>query len=474
MFRLLLLSSICLVLIIAQEQPNLKLRISRSGLDYANEVASKLLNDQIRTLRIPDIDEGDIKAWDIKILNFVPPAYKYSLTPPSTFTWGLSGAGIEMSGKVRACKRIITKFCITVDMKINANEVNIQMAPKLGHLVEGNPTILDADVQTTIGKLDFRMSGGVLQWIVDLFHKQLAGLVRKLAQNTISDMAKKFLMKDANEKLATFPVHVKVDKFDLDYGLVADPAITNDYIEVALRGKVTQPGVTDVSPYPSTPLASNITENKMVFFWISDKIVNDIGYLAHVSNLTRSKIIDKDTPTIGEYLKLHCKVGEMCLGQIIPSLATMYPDVDAAEMHLSTVTPPLGRIDSNGTVSLAVNATLELRVKLPNQTEETVIFTDIFIEPNLSVKIENMSLVGHAEIGAFQIKVLESRLGPEYKEMLEETLPTIAKPVLENLINKKLATGLQIPLTKGVEFMNPQIRLLERTVQVETDVHYTG
>jgi len=459
-----------------QEQPGLKLRVTRLGLDYANQVGAGILNQEIRNLHIPDIDEGDIKARQIRITSFGPPAYTYGLSPSSGLSWGFNGASINMEAKVQGTKRIVFKITKTFDVKLSASGVNIQLSAKFGRQPTGQPNIASAGCQVSIAKLDLHISGGILGWIVNLFRQKIANKLKSEAESKLCEVARNFLLNSANAKLATFPVRVELGKyFDLDYGLTADPTTTAEYLEIAVKGRISLRGSTAVSPYSPTPLASSTPENKMMFLWFSDKIVNDLGYFAKISNLT-TMTLTKTDEEVGSYLKLHCASGTICVGSVIPDLIKIFPpNTDAADLYLTTTTPPFLRFGADGSATLSVNGTMELYAIAPDTKQKvSAVVAEISIVTSVAITVQNMKLVGQAKIPQLKVRVLSSKLGPASTQMLEKVLPSLGTPVLEKVINKRLATGIPIPVTKGVELIGPQIRILDHTVQVETDVKYSG
>lgn len=46
----------------------------------------------------------------------------------------------------------------------------------------------------------------------------------------------------------------------------------------------------------------------------------------------------------------------------------------------------------------------------------------------------------------------------------------ISSYVLEQLVNNYLAMGLPIPMVKGISLVNPTIRVLDRTIEIGSDL----
>lgn len=155
----------------------------------------------------------------------------------------------------------------------------------------------------------------------------------------------------------------------------------------------------------------------------------------------------------------------------------MFPGIETAEAFLSTSSPPYVQINANGTASLFFNGNMDLYAVVQNSTKtmkekQSIAFLEMNLIAHLSVSVENMSLVGQVNVTEVKIRVLESKLDGFTVMMLEAGLPATIKKMMEKAINARFSAGVPIPITKGINLVNAQIRLLERTVQVESDAVY--
>lgn len=220
-------------------EPAFKLRVTRIGLNYANQVASDILNQEIRKLRIKNVENDGVKASNIHVKNFLAPTYSYSLSPPSTLSWGFTGANIELGANIHGCKTVVFKVCKALDVIASAGGVSIRVAARFGQKANstGHPSVTSANCQARIERLDLKVRGGLVGWLINLFRNRLARQMKPKVEKALCKQAKQFMLKRVNEKLASFPIQTNVGRlFSLDYGLVSDLFITSDHIEVALKG----------------------------------------------------------------------------------------------------------------------------------------------------------------------------------------------------------------------------------------------
>lgn len=232
------------------------------------------------------------------------------------------------------------------------------------------------------------------------------------------------------------------------------------------------------SPFTPQPLANTYDGDRMFYAWASDTMINDLLYFAHMANMTRY-LINKNTPGAGPFLRIRCVSPDSCLGSAISDIPDMFPpDVETAEAFLTTTSAPFVQIKEDGTASLSVNGTVDLYAYLTNtslgKSKKTIALGSIVLKADMRVRVENMRLVGHANISQFEVRVLESEIDEFTLFMLESSLPGMATPLLEKFVNERLAIGFPIPVTRGVSLIRPEITLLKRTVQVESDVQYVG
>ncbi len=111
--------------------PGLVLRISPKGLNYANTVAGNILNNEIRTVNIPDISQnikkGRVEAKNVRITEFQPPTYRVNLNSPNRIGWTTSGGKISIKGNWKG-KRKVLFFTIRGSGSFTASASNIRIS----------------------------------------------------------------------------------------------------------------------------------------------------------------------------------------------------------------------------------------------------------------------------------------------------------------------------------------------------------
>ena len=96
--------------------------------------------------------------------------------------------------------------------------------------------------------------GGIIGRILNLFRGKIANKLKPILQRELCKAAKKFVEKDVNAKLATFPTTLKLTpNFELHYGLLSNPSLGNNGLETSHLGTITyqgRDGLRNIVPLP--------------------------------------------------------------------------------------------------------------------------------------------------------------------------------------------------------------------------------
>lgn len=203
-------------------------------------------------------------------------------------------------------------------------------------------------------------------------------------------------------------------------------------------------------------------DNRPFYFWISDAVINDFFHFAHLSDLTRFHLTHK-VP----YLLSKCEQSQICPNHLFPDLLK---GLDSVEFHLGTSSPPNVHLQS-GSASIAVNGTIGAYGHSEKGLENTIAEITVNLKGNLKIQIKNDRLTGIIVIDDLKIKVTQS-MDEKLKIFLETGMAIVISPVLEELMNLRLAEGLKIPVLMNMKLKDPIIHLLQNTVQVATDLDY--
>lgn len=138
------------------------------------------------------------------------------------------------------------------------------------------------------------------------------------------------------------------------------------------------------------------------------------------------------------------------------------------EIFLQTTAIPQVQFSTNE-IELRADGRAFCSVVHGDQKAVDQIIFDVKATTVVNPKIENFKLKGVGQIPELKLNLVKSVVG-DLNETILEGLAFLAKPVLQANLNEFLGKGIAIPVIKHVQLVNPQMKLLQDTLQIETDL----
>lgn len=445
------------------------IKITPKGMDYATSVGGNLLNEEIRTLDIPDVHEGFsggyVQATNVRITSFSPPKYDYTLSGPNRLGFTIKGGQIAIAGNWQAKKKLVF-FSIRKSGSFTAKAGNLDItlsAAFVKHPTSGAPQLQNAKCSAKVGDLSLKIKGGVLGWIVNLFRRRIAKKLKEPMERGICDEALEFVNSDVNAKLRTFPLTASVGSsgLKLNYGLTANPQMNpSSGIFTKHKGEFTIAGVSPSTFHPHAMQTGG--SGRMVHFFASDYLLNTLLSQAHKKGIASYSLRN-------EFLQMSCP-GSVCLGTVVPNLADENPTATGV-LDFQTASDPIVKFGS------ANKITLQALINVQLTAGSTSVFSGkLILEADLTPQVDpsGRKVTGTFKIPTLQINETSTTLVDELQGEDLQPLLEVAKLVLEPLGNQEMAKGIPIPATKGISFHNAWVRVLSRTLEVSADVTYSS
>ncbi|KAH3787316.1 hypothetical protein DPMN_165437 [Dreissena polymorpha] len=171
-WSLMLMTLVTLICVLATSKAansGFKARITKSGLDYAYDVAVNAITKMASTITLPDIS-GVISGFsysvnNIRVTSFTPPASVIGLVPDQGLQWTASGVGVQIEASFT-----YKALFIGGDGSVSANisGVGFDLSIELGVDATGRPSISTRKCVSSVGDVDIQFDGSILAWLLNL------------------------------------------------------------------------------------------------------------------------------------------------------------------------------------------------------------------------------------------------------------------------------------------------------------------
>lgn len=343
----------------------------------------------------------------------------------------------------------------------------------LGVTQTGEPTIRSTACNFKINTVSIHLHGGA-SWLYDLFKKFIEKGLRRNMQDKICAEARKAIDVNAARELATLKVQIVIDeKWLLDYRLVSPPSFGENFFESYLKGEFFFAGQQIEAPFKPASLPLPKTADHMVSFWMSDYVLNTVGYTLHQHNVLMYNLTQKDLPDDQKViLNTTCCSTCNCIGKILPAISKAYPDA-VVEAFMATSEPPLVDINPN-TVRGNFSGIIDLTVRLHNGTVAHLFKIKVVAEISIRPTFDGMTLKATVSRFDEKISVVSSSIGPVPEILLEFFFNNAKKLFIIPQLNNVGSKGFPLPHVDHVQFVNTSLQLMSNCVSLRSDIQYNA
>lgn len=451
-----------------KDNPGLKILLTRKGLDLVIAKAGNQVNSKLSSIQIPDVDKkikrGEIKAWNMRVVNYSPMVFSYELEAPNRVTLTATCDEIEIHGEFDVEKKLkFIKLQDDGDFESKATGIQISLTASLHKTTEGKLQFTELSCQPTISDLSIRLDGGILSKIANVFRAKISDHLKPKLESKLCTILTDYIKEKANKKLEKWnPVKSLGGNFSIDYSLMSDPQISYTGVEAYGKGEILYNGQGSNDFYPPPLTSHGVWNTKMVYLWVSDYVLNT--FLSHIYKNGQVKKVISSLKT--EYLQSTCD--NICLGSIIPEIGNRFSNAKI-DLIIEAIRAPTAQF-RDGAIVIDVDGQLRAVAEDKSDKNTTQLFlADMNLVGELTpiIDIEDQQLRGHLNISRWTAKLKESEIGILSQGFLDN-LMGFAKPTLEGRANLKLKErGFPLP----VETMEDvELKVLNRTLQVEANV----
>ncbi|MEJ1279012.1 lipopolysaccharide binding protein [Cricetulus griseus] len=263
--------------------------ITQMGLDFACREAVAVLQKELKTIKIPNfsgvfkmkhLGKGYYDFHSMTVDGFHIPNPHVNLLPTDGLQLFIRDAGIKISGRWKSKKNFFKasgKFGLSIQRVSISSDLKITRNPS-GHL-----NVKCSFCSSHIGRVRVQISGSMLGWLIQLFHKNIETSLRNIIYDKICRIVINSVSTQLQPYVQTLPVIARVDDITaIDYSLLVLTA-TTEFLEGKLKGEFFWRERRSILPFIPPTMDFFPDKDHMVYLVISDYFFNTAGFAYHES-----------------------------------------------------------------------------------------------------------------------------------------------------------------------------------------------
>ncbi|NXP12052.1 BPI protein, partial [Thinocorus orbignyianus] len=441
--------------------PGFVVRITQSGLDYAQQQGIAILEKELANVKLPDISSGSrLRFTGLDLRDFRFPYSRISPVPNVGLRVSIANAYAKVNGNYRVKFGFIRSsgsFDLTVD------NANIDISLRLGNDTSGKPTVTTSGCSSHISKVRVRFSGS-LGWLYNLFHKLIESKIRKILNDKVCGIVTKSVDKNLQPYVQTLPVTARIDAVaGVDYSLVEPPTATAQSLDVAMKGEFFYMANRSAAPFTPLQLTLPPDHDRMVYFGASSYFFNTASFAYHEAGALVFEITDSMISKGNNF-----RLDTTTFSAFVPQLEELYPDMKM-KFRLFAPSPPLLSIGPGG-LSLFPVVDIQAYAILPNSSLAPLFLISVSGNGSAVINVKSCHLVGSLKMSRMTLSLKHSDVGTFEVESLQSVINFLASSILLPRINARLGQGFPLPMPKGLKLSNIVVQFHPNFVLVGGDI----
>lgn len=448
--------------------PGLRVKVTKNGFNYANEIVMKKLYQMMLTYKIPDVqNQGSsyTEFTNMKTDSISKPNGKIVLLPGHGLKWIVNMDLLKISGNWKYSKKI---WFFTIrksgSFQVTSHNSQIEITTSLTKAPNGGLSIKATDCNSNL-----KLEASFKSWIVNIVFYIFKGKITRILKSKICSSVVSIVNNNAAKVISNYPVTYPFAKnYVFDYSLESNPVIDSNYLQTNHKAIISYKNDKRIIPFTAKPLPNISENNKMVYFIISNYVLDTMLFSAHENNVFKYTVNSENLPDgSSEFFRTTCP-DSFCMGTILPQFSRNFTN-GMIEIYFSTFDRPRAYFYPD-TIRISVPTQLRFSVLQPNmkKTEVITVYLNVSAEVKAQFKDNNIY---------FSIANITFRFGKlsgpyaDYFDVatVEKGLQTVFKE-LTPFINSIGSTAIPVILPKKTSFVNPEVRIVNNAIIASTDL----
>ncbi|KAM8777423.1 BPI fold-containing family C protein [Rhynchonycteris naso] len=451
--------------------PGIKARATQRALNYGVQAGMEMIEQMVKERHIPDLRGSETLEF-LKV-NYVN--YNFSNIRINAFSFpNTSLAFVPRMGIKALTNHGTANISTNWDVKsplfqdtggadLFLSEVYFTGILILTRNAFGHPTLMLQDCHAKVSHAHVSFAGEL-----SVLYNSFAEPMEKPILKNLNEMLCPIItgeVETLNANLSTLDVLTKINNYTLlDYSLTSPPEITEDYIDLNLKG-VFYP-LENLADPPFSPLPFVLPESNdyMLYIGISEYFFRSASYAHFAAGAFNITLSTKEITS-------HLVRNSQGVGNVLSRIAEIYILSQPLMVRIMATEPPVINL-LPGNFTLDIPASIMILTQSENSTIETIVSMDFVASTSVGLVILGQRLICSLSLNRFRLSLPESNRGNIEVLRFENILSSILHFGVLPLANAKLQQGFPLPSSHNISLVNSDIEVLEHFLLISTDLKY--
>ncbi|KAF6338912.1 BPI fold containing family C [Rhinolophus ferrumequinum] len=451
--------------------PGIKARATQRALDYGVQAGMEVIEQMVKERNIPDLKGSEsLEFLKVEYVNYNFSNIKiHAFSFPNSSLAFVPGVGIKAltnHGSVNLSTNWDVKSPLFQDT--GAADLFLSGVYFTGILILarndfGHPTLELQDCYAQVSHAHVSFSGEL-----SVLYNSFAEPMEKPILKNMNEMLCPIITGEVealNANLSMLEVLTKIDNYTiLDYSLISSPEITENYVDLDLKGTFYPlENLTD-PPFSPAPFVLPERSDSMLYVGISEYFFKSASFAYFTSGAFNVTLSTKE-------ISSHLVRNSQGIGNVLSRLAEISILSQPFMVRIMATEPPVISL-LPGNFTLDIPASIMILTETENSTVETIVSMDFVASTSVGLVILGQRLICSLSLNRFRLSLPESNRSNIEVLRFENILSSILHFGILPLANAKLQQGFPLPNPHKISFVNSDVEVLEHFILISTDLKY--
>ncbi|EHH20174.1 hypothetical protein EGK_02973 [Macaca mulatta] len=451
--------------------PGIKARITQRALDYGVQAGMEIIERMLKEKNLPDLRGSEsLEFLKVDYVNYNFSNIKIrAFSFPNTSLAFVPGVGIKaLTNHGTANISTDWEFESPLFQDTGGADLFLSGVYFTGIIILtrndfGHPTLKLQDCYAQVSHAHVSFSGEL-----SVLYNSFAEPMEKPILKNLNEMLCPIIaseVKALNANLSTLEVLTKIDNYTLlDYSLISSPEITENYLDLNLKGVFYPLENLADPPFSPVPFVLPERSNSMLYIGIAEYFFKSASFAYFTAGAFNVTLSTKE-------ISNHFVQNSQGLGNVLSRIAEIYILSQPFMVRIMATEPPIINLQP-GNFTLDIPASIMMLTQPKNSTVETIVSMDFVASTSVGLVILGQRLVCSLSLNRFRLALPESNRSNIEVLRFENILSSILHFGVLPLANAKLQQGFPLPNPHKISFVNSDIEVLEGFLLISTDLKY--